>query len=426
MLFKEEFLHFIWKFRLYHREPMYANPGGKIRVIHPGVSNKNAGPDFLEAKIQLDDTLWAGQVEIHYRSSDWLLHKHQDDLAYENVILHVVYEHDKVIYRRNGSEIPVLSLKGKFKETLYNHYHALINATSRFPCERQLHTVDALSIRLVLDRQLIERFENKTQAIYQLLDKNKGDWEKTFYYFLCRSFGFKVNTLPIELLAERLDLQLLKKYQRNPMQLEALLFGQAGFLEGPFTEQYPAQLKIEYAFLQRKHNLCPMPVSLWKMLRMRPENFPTYRLAQLSGLLQRHPNLFNLFLSVDQFQDYHKLFTLLPINPYWETHYHFKKPSVKTNPQIGTSSVQNILINTICIFLYVYGKYTDQEKYTERAFGLLSFLPAERNSIVAPYQLAGVAMESAATSQALLQLNKYFCCQKKCLNCTIGIKILNR
>jgi hypothetical protein len=426
MLFKEEFLHFIWKFRLYNRDALYAIPGGKLRVIHPGLSNKNAGPDFLEAKLQLDNTLWAGQVEIHFRSSDWLLHKHQHDLAYDNVILHVVYEHDQAIYRQNGSEIPVLSLRGKFKEALYDHYHALVSASNRFPCEQQLHTVDAMSIRLVLDRQLIERFEEKTQAIYQVLEKNKGDWEKTFYYFLCRSFGFKVNALPFELLADSLDLQLLKKYQQHPLQLGALLFGQAGFLDGTFAESYPQQLKMEYAFLQRKHNLCPIPVSLWKMLRMRPGNFPTYRLAQLAGLLQKHPHLFTKFLSVDNFQHYYELFTLLPIHPYWETHYHFKKISVSSSTQIGKSSVQNILINTICVFLYVYGKYTDQEKYTEKAFGLLNFLPAEKNAIVAPYQMAGIAMENAATSQALLQLNKYYCCQKKCLNCTIGIKILNK
>jgi hypothetical protein len=426
MLFKEEFLHFIWKFRLYHREALYASPGGKLRVIHPGSSNKNAGPDFLEAKLQLDDTLWAGQVEIHYRSSDWLLHKHQYDPTYDNVILHVVYEHDEAIYRQNGSEIPVLSLKGKIKEELYNHYHALVSASNRFPCEQQLGSVDALSIRLVLDRQLVERFEEKTQAIYLVLEKHKGDWEKTFFYFLCRSFGFKVNTLPFELLADSIDLKILKKHQQHPTQLEALLFGQAGFLEGNFSESYPVELQKEYLFLQRKHNLCPIPVALWKMLRMRPGNFPTYRMAQLAALLQRHPNLFATFLSIDNFLDYPSLFASLPIHPYWETHYHFKKISVKTSPQIGKPSIQNILINTICVFLYVYGKYTDQEKYTEKAFGLLNFLPAEKNAVVAPYQLAGIAMESAATSQALLQLNKYYCCQKKCLNCTIGIKILNK
>ena len=426
MLFKEEFLHFIWKFRLYNREALQAIPGGKLRVIHTGMGNKNAGPDFLEAKIQLEDTLWAGQVEIHLRSSDWSLHRHQHDPSYDNVILHVVYEHDQVVYRKNGSEIPVLSLKGMFNEEMYDHYHALVSATNHFPCEQQLPTVDALAIRLVLDRQLIDRFEEKTKTILQVLEKNKGDWEKTFYYFLCRSFGFKVNTLPFELLADSLDLQLLKKHQLQPIQLEALLFGQAGFLEGPFTESYPEQLRTEYAFLRRKHNLSPIEVSLWKMLRMRPRNFPTYRLAQLAGLLQRHQNLFATFISVDSFLDYPGLFTSLAINPYWETHYHFKKTSVKNSPQIGKFSVQNILINTICIFFYVYGKYTDQDKYMEKAFGLLNFLPAEKNAIVAPYQVAGIVMDSAATTQALLQLNKNYCCQKKCLNCTIGIKILKK
>jgi hypothetical protein len=426
MLFKEEFLHFIWKFRLYDRESLYAEPGGKLRVLHTGLSNKNAGPDFLEAKLALDHTIWAGHVEIHYRSSDWTLHKHQFDQAYDNVILHVVYEHDQVIYRENGSAIPVVSLKGKFKEALYNQYHALLHASHHFPCQQQLHRVDACSIRSVLDRQLVERFEEKTEVIYRVLEKNKGDWEKTFYHFLFRSYGFKVNALPFELLADSLDVQLLKKYQQQPMQLEALLFGQAGFLAGSFSESYPRQLQAEYDFLRHKHALCPIPVALWKMLRMRPVNFPNYRLAQLSALLQRHGHLFSRLLAMDQVVEYMDLFTTLPIHPYWESHYHFKKNSVKCSPQMGKASIQNILINTICVFLYVYGQYTQQEPYMEKAFALLHALPAEKNAIVAPYELAGLHMENAATTQAILQLNKNYCSRKKCLNCTIGIRILKK
>ena len=426
MQFKEEFLHFIWKFRLYNSRALQCEPGGQLQIIKPGLLNTNAGPDFMDARLRIDETIWVGHVEIHLRSSDWLLHYHQDDPAYDNVILHVVYENDIPIYRKNGCEIPVLVLKGMFDETLLHNYTALLTAANHFPCEKQLREVDSFIVNSFLSRQLVERLELKTAAIYQQLESYKGDWEKTFYYFLSRSFGFKVNATPFELLATSLDLQLLKKYQSNPLQVEALIFGQAGFLNSDFEAAYPASLKKEYNFLKQKHQLFPVEASLWKFLRMRPQNFPTLRLAQYTALLLKHPNLFTRVLEISDFKDYYTLFQQLPIHQYWEDHYHFNKITSRVRIQIGKSSIENILINTICVFLYVYGKYTDQEKFMDKAFDLLNFLPPEKNSIVEKYKFAGIQLESAFLSQAVLQLNKIYCSQKKCLNCNIGIKILNK
>jgi hypothetical protein len=426
MQFKEDFLHFIWKFRLYNSQALVVHPQAKLQVINPGLLNKNAGPDFMEAKLRIDETLWVGHVEIHLRSSDWLLHHHQHDPAYDNVILHVVYENDLPVYRKNGCEIPVFVLKGMFDEGLWHNYHALITNANSFPCEKHLRGVDTIVINAFLNRQLVERLESKTMAIHQQLELYKGDWEKTFYYFLARSFGFKVNGAPFELLASSLDLLILKKYQGNSLQFEALLFGQAGFLNGSFEDAYPENLKKEYLFLRKKHQLLPIDVSLWKFLRMRPQNFPTIRLAQYSALLLQHPNLFTKLLELNDFKAYYLLFQHLPVHSYWEEHFHFNKVTSRVSVQIGKSSVENILMNTICLFLYVYGKYTDQDKYIDKAFDLLNFLPAEKNSITEKYKFAGINLDSAFLSQAVLQLNKNFCSQKKCLNCNIGIKILNK
>ena len=426
MQFKEDFLHFIWKFRLYNNHPLNCDPLGDLQIISPGLLNKNAGPDFIAAKLKIDETTWVGNVEVHLKSSDWLLHRHEQDPAYDNVILHVVYENDQRIYRKNGCEIPAFILKGKFDELLWQNYNELITANNNFPCEKHLREVDSMIVNGFLSRQLVERFELKTATIHQQLENYKGDWEKTFHYFLSKSFGFKVNGLPFELMANTLEFQVLKKYQGSPLQMESLIFGQAGFLNDDFEESYPQSLRKEYIFLKHKHQLLPIDVSLWKFLRMRPQNFPTVRLAQYVALLIRHPNLFSRLLEINTFSDYYALFQQLPIHRYWEDHYHFKKKTKKVILQIGKSSIENILINTVCLFLYVYGKYTDQERYVDKAFDLLSFLPPEKNSIVEKYKLAGIHLESAFLSQAVLQLNKNYCSQKKCLNCNIGIKILKK
>jgi hypothetical protein len=414
MQFKEDFLHFIWKFRLYNTVAFRCEPFGKFQIINTGLSNHHAGPDFLGAKLKIDETTWVGHVEIHVSSSDWLQHKHQHDQAYDNVILHVVYEHDQKIYRKNGTEIPVFILKGLFDEALYQNYNALIHATHFFPCEKQIDKVERIIVNGFLSRQLIERFEHKTSAIQAQLHLYKGDWEKTLYYFIARNFGFKINATPFELIAASLDLHVIKRYHDDPLKIEALLYGQAGFLNQGFDEPYPLRLKKEYLFLQHKHQLSPIDISLWKFLRMRPQNFPTIRLAQFAALMSCHAALFDKVLEIEQVDGYYAIFKNLPVHSYWNQHYHFNKKTTQVSIQVGKVSIENILINTICVFLYVYGKYTDQQKYIDK------------NSIVDKYKSAGISFESAFASQAVLQLNKFYCSQKKCLNCSIGIKILNK
>ena len=420
MKFPEEFLHFIWQFRLYGSQKLQSATGEIIEVIRPGSPNKNAGPDFLQAKLVIDQVIWIGNVEIHLNASDWLAHHHQNDVAYDNVILHVVYLNDKPIYRTDGTIIPVLVLKDRFPDKLLVHYEQLIHSTNHFPCEKQIGEVDEFMLNSFLTRVAIERLEKKSEEVYRTLHELKGDWDETFYHFIAKNFGLHLNAMPMEMLARSLPQQILAKHKNNSLQIEALLFGQAGFLEQKFTQDYPQQLKSEYQFLRRKYNLKPIAVSVWKFMRMRPQNFPTLRLAQFAGLIINSNHLFSKVITLKD----NNFFDLLPINSYWETHYHFNKVAEHVVVQLGKHTIHNIFINTSSLFLFAYGKYINQHLLIDRAITLQENLPAERNAILKQYKDAGVKVSSAFQSQALLHLKKFYCNEKKCLSCGIGLRIL--
>lgn len=426
MRFPESFLHFIWQFRLFQVLNLFCTTGESLCILGVGMANKHAGPDFNQSKLCIGDRTWIGDVEIHLKSSDWLLHGHQDDPAYDAVILHVVYEHDQVIYRKDGSLIPVLILKELFPEHLLLHYEGLIHSIHSFPCEKQIHSIDPIIINGFLSRMMIERLAQKSDLVFDHLAKVKGDWEGTFYHFLAKSFGFKVNEIPFELLATSLPLSVIRKHLDHPSQVEALVFGQAGFLFGSFKDAYPRKLKKEYQFLQKKYGLRPIGVGSWRFLRMRPQNFPTLRLAQFCALLLKSDRLFSRVLELEELAELKLLLQELPVNPYWKTHYHFQKETKKVEIQLGQRSVLHLIMNAVCLFAAAYGKYSDQPDLMNRGLQLLEQMPAESNVIIRHYQQAGVVVKNAFFSQAVLQLNKYYCAQKKCLNCGIGIKILNQ
>ncbi|MFI5452644.1 DUF2851 family protein [Pedobacter sp. UC225_61] len=426
MNFPEEFLHFIWQFRLYGAQKLYTTHGEAIEIIQQGILNKNAGPDFNNVKLKINTTTWVGNVEIHLKSSDWLMHKHELDSAYENVILHVVYEDDVPVYRKDGTLLPVLLLKGLFPSHLLNNYEQLITSANNFPCEKQIHEVDEFQVNGFLSRVLVERLEQKSTEVKEKLNVLKGDWDETFYHFMAKNFGFKLNAIPMEILAQSLPQHLFAKHKDNPLQIEALIFGQAGFLNQYFEEEYPQQLKREYQFLQKKYNLMPIDISLWKFMRTRPQNFPTLRLAQFAALIVNSNHLFSKILLIKNHRDLQQIFENLPVHPFWKTHYHFNKQTEDVGLQLGQKSIHNILINTLSLFLFTYGKIMDQYKLINRSFALLENLSAENNAIIKQYTSAGVNIKNAFNSQAILQLKKAYCNEKKCLNCVIGIKILKQ
>jgi hypothetical protein len=426
MFFKEDFLSFIWQFRLFRSNQLSSTCGDRIEVIETGFANRNAGPDFSNAKIKIGSTLWVGNVEIHLRSSDWRMHGHTVNTAYDNVILHVVYEEDLRVVRTNGSAIHTLVVKDQIPPGLIDRYLALINARARFPCEPQIREVDPLVLHSCFSRILMERFEHKYRDVCLILENNKGNWEATCYQLLARSFGFKTNSLPFEMLANTIDHQLFSKYNDNPIQIEALIFGQAGFLQGEFLDSYPRQLQGEYWFLQKKLNIHPMDSSVWKFLRMRPASFPTMRLAQFAGLMIKSQRLFASILEARGLVAVRSIFEQLPVHSYWSRHFHFTTPGLPASTELGKASIESIIINGVCLLLFSYGKYIDQPMYMDQAFSILEQLRGENNSIIAPYRESGIKIENAFISQALLELNKSYCSKKKCLNCGIGVKILRK
>ncbi|TDO22742.1 DUF2851 family protein [Pedobacter duraquae] len=426
MAINENFLSFLWQFRLFTAQPLYCVDGERLRVIHPGWLNTHAGPDFMQATLEIGGVRWVGNVEIHVNASDWFLHNHELDKSYDSVVLHVVYAHDRAIYRGNQTLIPAFEIKEIFDVRYLQQYQQLINERTVFPCAAQVTHVDPLTVSWMLSRVLADRLERKSDELLQQVKHLQGDWEAALYHCLARSFGFKTNTVPFELLAASLRHPILVKHHRDPLQVDALIFGQAGFLAGAFEEIYPQQLQEEYNYLRKKWRLVPIDVSLWKFLRMRPASFPTVRLAQFAALMWRTPVLFAELMHCRELHELHHFFEQLSTASYWDHHYTFKKVSAGAHTHMGISSVNSILINAFCIVLYSYGKHTANQEYKDRAISFLEEIAAERNHLVDSYAENGIKIENAFDSQAILELNKYYCSQKKCLNCGIGVKLLKR
>ena len=420
---KEDFLHYLWRLKKFDFTELQTTDGEQILILQPGTLNHNAGPDFINAKIQIGDTLWAGNVEMHLKSSEWLIHKHQTDKAYNNVILHVVLEEDKAIKRQTGEKIPCLELRKRVPLKLSTVYKKLIHNEYWIPCQHQLHGVKEITRELWLDRLMIERLEEKTQGIAQRFEANKQNWEETFYQMLSRNFGVKINAEAFELLAKSISILTLAKHKNNLFQLEALLFGQAGLLEKDFKDAYPQKLKTEYTHLRRKFDLTPIHATHWKFLRLRPANFPTIRIAQLAMLIFQSSHLFSKILAIQNVKEVENMFELSIAN-YWQTHYVFDKESIKRKKSLGKNTIHLFIINTIVPFLFFYGNKKGDEKYKDKAMQLLEELPAEKNSIIRKWEELAIHPKSAYQSQALLQLKNNYCNEKKCLSCSIGHAIL--
>ncbi|WP_207422705.1 DUF2851 family protein [Desertivirga brevis] len=423
MAFNEDFLHFLWKYRLFSQRNLQLTTGQEIEILATGVHNKNSGADFENAKIRTGKTTWVGNVEIHLRSSDWDKHNHTGDKAYNNVILHVVYEDDKPVFRNDGSRILTLELRDLISPGLQTRYKDLMENLSWIPCEQLFSNVAEIHVENWLLRVSVERLEEKMESVLSILKENRGNWDDTFYILLARNFGFKTNALPFELLAKSLPQQILSKHKNSSFQIEALVFGQSGFLEHA-EDTYSKMLKLEYHFLQKKFKLKPIDQHLWKFLRLRPQNFPTLRLAQFAALIVKSNHLFSKVLEVKETKEAVKLFRELPVNEYWRTHYRFGKKVEKVAFHLGDEAIYNIILNSVAITLFAYGRHIGNAQIADRAISLLESIPAETNHVVARFKKIGVLPMNALRSQGLLQLKKYYCDQKKCLNCAVGAKIL--
>ena len=443
---REEFLYYIWENRLTDKD-LKTTEGEAVEVVVTGYPNNDSGPDFLEAKIQIGDKLWAGHVEIHVKSSDWNRHGHQNDKAYKNVILHVVYENDLQV-----NNIPTLELKGHFDESLFAQYQKLIASKTWIPCEKNISQVPVFTRLSWLDRMAVERLESKSGAVTKILEANQFDWEDALYKLLMRYFGLKVNNEAFETLSNILPFKTLLKHADNLLQLESMLMGCAGFLEDDFTEEYPQLLKREFSIMKTKFNLLTMPAERWRYMRMRPSNFPTIRLAQMAQLIHKNGPLFSMIKAAKDTAEAKALFDVTA-SEYWETHWRFNKrlpqcdrlsqcdsPTVqgsgavglsyhdsrKTAKHLGDATANILIINAVAPLLFCYGKLHKDESVCESALQFLENTEAEDNATIRHYAQYGITAENAMQTQALLHLYSYFCKCKRCLECRIGNVLLHK
>ncbi|MFA6924449.1 MAG: DUF2851 family protein [Bacteroidales bacterium] len=421
----EEFLHYIWKYRLFNQDNLISSNGEKIVIQRVGEYNSDSGPDFFNAQIKIGKTTWAGNVEIHLDSSSWNKHNHNKDNAYNNLILHVVYNNDQNNFRKNGELIPTLELKNYFDEIIYDRYIALKNSILWIPCQNSISSVNKFTLNNWVERLLVERLERKTTSIYNSLKLNKNNWEETFYQYLAANFGFNTNSQAFEMLAKSLPQKYIAKHKNNLFQVEALLFGQAGMLEKKFNDEYPQKLKREYDFLKAKFSLVPLQEHLWKFFRVRPSNFPTIRIAQFAELIYNSSKLFSKIIEMPNMKELKKIFSVSP-SSYWLTHYYFDKSSPRKTKKISDSSVNLILLNTVIPLVFAYSKQKDDEKLKQKILSLYEIIEGENNSVIAKWKELGIPVKTAYYTQALLELKKQYCNNKKCLECAVGVCILKK
>lgn len=421
----EKLMQYVWKHRLWRSEDMVTNTGKKVRVVDPGLLNTDAGPDFFNAKIEIDGHMWVGNVEMHYRATDWKRHHHDSDKAYDSVILHVVAKDDAPVRRTNGELIPqlVLEVSPQFNAD----YASLVGATIEVPCAEKIKQVPHLTIVEWVEGLAFERLHGKVERIHQLLDSFNGSWEDVCYVTLARNFGFGINNDAFERLARRTPLRLLGKHSDSVLQIEALLFGQAGMLDAqkPGMDSYYNQLCTEYAFLSNKFQLTPMEKESWKLFRIRPQNFPYRRIAMLAQIIEGGFRMMNRILEAEGEKEMRALFEV-ELSGYWTKHYTFGKPNERATATLSRSSTDIILINTVAPLLYAYGELTGNYEMTDKAIKLLEDLRAESNSIVSHFVAYGIDCPDALTSQALVQLKREYCDARKCIYCKIGHHLLSK
>lgn len=421
---KEDLLYYVWNLKTFDLDDLQTTSGQPVQIIQAGIRNQHSGPDFLQARIRIGPEIWVGHVEMHVLSSDWLKHQHQEDKAFQNVILHVVYQEDEKISLPNGEELACIELKDRIRPMLIGQYENLMLAQNWIPCEKNERPVSIPALRGWYESILVERLAAKTNRIQEVLENTDYDWEEAFYRTLGRNFGFNVNADVFEALTISLPRKILIKHKDKLKQVEALLYGQAGLLHQSFQDDYALDLKAEYDYLQMIHKLTPLQEQQWKYMRMRPANFPTIRIAQFAVLIFKTVHLFSKMLAARSVTEIVNMFQS-DVSGYWKNHYIFDQESEKKSKKLGASSIHLIIINTVIPFLFHYGQTHRMEAMQDRALRFLEELPAESNQIIRRFKSLDFEAKTAFDSQALIQLKNFYCDHKRCLECTVGNSILS-
>ncbi|MBN2868954.1 MAG: DUF2851 family protein [Flavobacteriaceae bacterium] len=420
---QEDFLHYLWKYKKFETTNLQTANGEVVSIKSFGTHNNNAGPDFFNAQINIGDQLWAGNVEIHIKSSDWFVHNHEVDTNYDNVILHVVWQHDTDVFRKDNTAIPTLVLKDYIHLSALNNYQKLFNSnTTWINCENDINQTPNFVIDNWLERLFFERLEQKSNIINVVLEQSKNNWEAVLFKLLAKNFGLKINGDAFFSVANSFNFSVVMKQQNSLQNLEALFFGQAGLLESDVEDTYFLKLQKDYQFLCQKFGLKNSNVLPMQFFRLRPPNFPTIRWSQLANLYAQHKNLFSKIINCKTKEDIYNIFKV-STSEYWNTHYTFGKVSKKVTKKISTSFVDLLIINTIVTLKFCYAKQQGKD-INEELIQLLSQVSAEKNSIIDKFDSLDVKATSALQSQALLQLKNEYCSKNKCLQCAVGNTVL--
>jgi len=429
----EQLLHYVWKHKLFPLKELQTTDGKTVEVIDPGLHNRNAGPDFFNAKVHIGRTLWVGNVEIHDKSSDWYLHGHDKDPHYDNVVLHVAGLVDTDVKNSRGDFLPQLQLA--VPQTVSEHYEELLKTDCYPPCYKVIPDLTSLMVHAWMAALQTERLEQKTEAIRKRVEQCGGSWEDAYFVTLARNYGFGINNDAFEEWAKAIPLQAVGHHRDDLFQIEAIFMGQAGLLElqtipdyyqqTALNEGYFAKLRNEYLYLAHKFSMKPMDFSRWRFLRLRPQNFPHIRISQLASLYYQQKAGLSQLVECETIEQLKRLLSSR-VTPYWETHYTFGSTSSKNEKHLGYGSLNLLMINTAIPMLFAYGRHRSKEVLCDRAFDFLEQLKAENNHIIRMWQQVGLPVKTAGDSQALIQLKKEYCDKKECLRCRFGYEYLKR
>ena len=429
----EQLLHYTWKHKLYPLKELTTNDGQRVEIIDPGLHNRNAGPDFFNAKIRIGSTMWVGNIEIHDKSSDWYQHGHDKDSRYDNVVLHVAAELDTEVMKSNGEYIPQLQLS--VPDDVLTHYDELQKTDEYPPCYKVIPHLSALIIHSWMAALQTERLEQKTEAIRKRAELCNGSWEDAYFVTLARNYGFGINGEVFEQWAYNIPLNAVAHHRDDLFQIEAIFMGQAGLLEldsipeyyqkDALNDGYFAKLRNEYQYLAHKFSMKPIDFKLWRFLRLRPQNFPHIRISQLANLYYQQKAGLSQLIECETLDELKNVLKS-QVTPYWETHYTFGSTSPKNEKHLSYGSINLLMINTAIPMLFAYGRHTSKEVLCDRAFDFLEQLKAENNHIIRMWQQVGLPVKTAGDSQALIQLKKEYCDKKECLRCRFGYEYLRR
>ena len=429
----EQLLHYTWKHKLYPLKELTTSDGQRVEIVDPGLHNRNAGPDFFNAKIRIGSTMWVGNVEIHDKSSDWYQHGHDKDSRYDNVVLHVAAELDTEVMKSNGEYVPQLQLS--VPDDVLTHYDELQKTDEYPPCYKVIPHLSALIIHSWMAALQTERLEQKTEAIRKRAELCNGSWEDAYFVTLARNYGFGINGEVFEQWAYNIPLNAVAHHRDDLFQIEAIFMGQAGLLEldsipeyyqkDALNDGYFAKLRNEYQYLAHKFSMKPIDFKLWRFLRLRPQNFPHIRISQLANLYYQQKAGLSQLMECETLDELKQVLKS-QVTPYWETHYAFGSTSTKSEKHLSYGSINLLMINTAIPMLFAYGRHTTKEVLCDKAFDFLEQLKAENNHIIRMWQQVGLPVKTAGDSQALIQLKKEYCDKKECLRCRFGYEYLRR